>query len=396
MRRGLAGAQDLGVTASHQVTDIPAAQAEVVQHDRHSVRCSCGRVHTAATPDGAGAPGTTTYGLQVQALCVFLLVMHYVPVQRCADIIEAVSGVRPSDGFMHSLLARAARGAAAACKLIRSLIILAGVVCADETPIRVGPGPKTRKKYLLVACTRLLTHYFLGGRDLGSFRASVLSDLSGTVVHDRYVNYDAFPGLVHQLCCAHMLRDIQDAFERYPSAIWPGQIAGALCGLIHAANTARDQGLDTIPDGVVAEDVKLFRNGVAVGLAQIPRIPGSNEKQQPRPAAAGMPARSPRRCPALPHRPAHPSDQQRRRTRPAAIQDPAENLWPAPLPDRHPRPLRDPRLPVHRRQARRFRLRRHHRRSHRKPLDAAHPRQHVNHTLNPSHTATRKHANDTA
>jgi hypothetical protein len=30
-------------------------------------------------------------------------------------------------------------------------------VCADETPIRVGPRPKTRKRYLLVACTNLLT-----------------------------------------------------------------------------------------------------------------------------------------------------------------------------------------------------------------------------------------------
>jgi hypothetical protein len=32
---------------------------------------------------------------------------------------------------------------------------------------------------------------FLGGRDLGTFNAFVLVDLSGTVVvHDQYVNYD--------------------------------------------------------------------------------------------------------------------------------------------------------------------------------------------------------------
>jgi transposase len=34
---------------------------------------------------------------------------------------------------------------AAANKAIRALIILARVVCGDETPLRVGPGPKTRK-----------------------------------------------------------------------------------------------------------------------------------------------------------------------------------------------------------------------------------------------------------
>jgi len=28
--------------------------------------------------------------------------------------------------------------------------------------------------------------------------------MSGTVVvHDRYQNYDAIPGLIHQLCCQH-------------------------------------------------------------------------------------------------------------------------------------------------------------------------------------------------
>ena len=52
----------------------------------------------------AGAPGTVTYGLDLQAWCVFLMVMHHVPVERCADIIESMSGTRPSDGWVHALL----------------------------------------------------------------------------------------------------------------------------------------------------------------------------------------------------------------------------------------------------------------------------------------------------
>jgi hypothetical protein len=49
----------------------------------------------------------------MQALAVFLLVMHHVPVERCAGVIEAIVGVRPSDGWVHSLLERAARPCAA-------------------------------------------------------------------------------------------------------------------------------------------------------------------------------------------------------------------------------------------------------------------------------------------
>jgi transposase len=91
-----------------------------------------------------------------------------------------------------------------------------------------GPGPKSRKRYLLVACTRLLTSYFLGDRSPATFRAFVFPDLNGVVVvHDRYQNSDAFPGVIHQLCAAHLLRDLADAAETYPGAIWPGQAAGA-------------------------------------------------------------------------------------------------------------------------------------------------------------------------
>jgi transposase len=228
----LSDARDLGVKYSHQVTDLPGARAVTIRHDRHEVGCACGRSHVAdAPPEAAGAPGTVTCGLNVQAWCVFLMVMHHVPVERCADILESMSGTRPGGGWVHGLLERGARAVAAANTAIRALIILARVVCGDETPLRAGPGPKARKKYLQVACTHLLTCYFLGGRDLACFQGFIYSDLHGTVVvHDRYGNYDAFDGISHQLCTQHLLRDLEDAAQTYPDAIWPGQIAEALRG----------------------------------------------------------------------------------------------------------------------------------------------------------------------
>jgi hypothetical protein len=276
----LTSAADLGVVASHQQVDIPLASAQVIQHDLHAVACACGRVHHAAAPPGAGAAGTVTYGLNLQAWCVFLIAAHAIPVHRCAELIESLTGAKPSPGFAHAMIARAAAAVAEANRLTRALIILAHVICADETPIRVGPGPKTRKRYLLVACTRLLTYYFLGDRSLATFGAFVFPDLAGVVVvHDRYQNYDAFPGIIHQLCTAHLLRDLADAAETYPGAIWPGQIADALRGLIHAANQARDKGLAAVPDGTAAALIHTFRHGVLAGLSEIPRQPG--RKQHP-------------------------------------------------------------------------------------------------------------------
>jgi transposase len=93
--------------------------------------------------------------------------------------------------------------------------------------------------------------------------------------------YDSFDGISHQLCCQHLLRDLEDAAQSYPDAIWPGQIAGALRGLIHAANVARDKGLAAVPGEMTAEHLKLFRHGVAVGLSQVRRIPGGKNIKQP-------------------------------------------------------------------------------------------------------------------
>jgi len=223
-----------------------------------------------------------TYGLSLQAWVVFLLVMHHVPVERCAQIVEALTGTRPSDGFVHSMIARAAVAVRGVNMLIRALVITASVISADETPIRVGPGPKTRKKYLLVACTNLLTYFYLGDRSMETFDYFVFPDLSGAViVHDRYRNYDKIPGVLHQLCTQHLPRDLEDAAQAYPDAAWPGQAAEALRALIHASNVARDKGLASVPADDTAADLKLFRHAVLVGLSQVSRVPGANKKQKP-------------------------------------------------------------------------------------------------------------------
>jgi len=79
----------------------------------------------------------------------------------------------------------------------------------------------------------------------------------------------------------HLLRDIDDAAQTYPHAHWPAQIACELRALIHAADTARGQGLDRVPDDRTAEHLKLFRNAVNAGLSQVSRVPGAKAKQRP-------------------------------------------------------------------------------------------------------------------
>jgi transposase len=262
------------VVDRYQQHEIPQVSVKVTQYDQRAVRCGCGTVHTATRPEGARA-GPVGYGPNLQAFAAYLMVVQFIPVQRCVELLKSLTGATPSAGFVHGMLKRTAGLLAEVDKRIRGLITLAYAVCADETPLRVGPkkpkpGRKKAEKYLLVACTELYTHYLLGDRDLDTFKAFVLADLTESVlVHDRYQNYDSgeFAGLVHQLCCAHLLRDLDDAAQVYPEAVWPVQIAGALRELIGQANLARDTDRDRIAPTVRDTLITRFRHGVLVGLS---------------------------------------------------------------------------------------------------------------------------------
>jgi hypothetical protein len=204
------------------------------------------------------------------------MVVHFIPAHRVVALLESLTGTAPSVGFVHGMLNRTAGLLTETHQRIRVLITLAYAVCCDETPLRVGSkappaGKKKAERYLLVACTERYTHYLLGDRSIDTFKAFVVTDLTNSViVHDRYQNYDSaqLGTLVHQLCCAHyLLRDLDDAAQVYPDAVWPTQIADALRGLIHHANLARDQGLPAIAADIRNELLTQLRNGMLVGLS---------------------------------------------------------------------------------------------------------------------------------
>ena len=193
---GLADAADLGVADRYQQHEIPQVRVTVTQYEQHRVECGCGKIHTAARPEGARS-GPVGYGPNLQAFAVYLMVVQFVPAHRVVDLLESLTGTAPSVGFVHGLLTRTAGLLGEVHNRIRALITLAYAVSVDETPLKVGPrtpkpGRKKADKYLLVACTQLYTHYLLGGRDLDTFSAFVLTERAengAIIVHDRYQNY---------------------------------------------------------------------------------------------------------------------------------------------------------------------------------------------------------------
>jgi hypothetical protein len=280
----LAEAVDEGVVRACQVTDVPLVTVKTSEHRMHRARCACGRSHVAPAPAETGTANTRVYGANLRAFIVYLLVFQHVPVHRCVQLICDMTGAAPSAGFVHGMLARCAAALTEATKMIKTLVTLAAVVHFDETTLRAGKAGV--KKYVWSASTNRYTVFALGRRTGKQFRAiAVGTGFGGVAVHDRYTVYDTpgnfAVGVQHQLCCSHLLRDLADAAESYPDAAWPTQCARALRGLIHAANTARDAGHSQVEAGLRERLVNEFRQGVLVGLKEIPHQGGPHNKQLP-------------------------------------------------------------------------------------------------------------------
>lgn len=110
---------------------------QVTEHRLHKIRCGCGHVTAAEVPDLlAGSP--TSYGPNLRALVVYLLVFQHGPVERTAQLIADLTGARVSTGWTASVLDRAAELVELSLDLIRALLVLGYVLHADETTTRLG------------------------------------------------------------------------------------------------------------------------------------------------------------------------------------------------------------------------------------------------------------------
>lgn len=234
--------------------------------------CGCGQVSTAPAPAGANAP--VSYGPNLRALAVYLVVFQHVPLARAALLLADLTGVAPSTGWVSGQVARCSEALTEVETLIKTLITAAVVIGADETTMSIAGT----KQWLHVACTDALTAYFLhpsrGRKAVAEF--GILPTYAGTLVHDALAVYDAYPA-THALCGAHLLRELTAVAETHPQARWPEQAARALLDLNTAARAARDQHLSVIPDEQKAPLMHLSGQAVLVGLAQHPRAPGRKQ-----------------------------------------------------------------------------------------------------------------------
>lgn len=258
-----------------QIRDIPPVSVTVTEHRAHTCACPCGVATITAFPEHLAA-SPSSYGPHLRTLAVYLMVFQHIPVERTAALIADVTGAQVSTGWVASLLDEAAELVADSLRLIRALLTLAHVLHADETTTRI----RDQRCWLHVACSEHLTLLTLAPRSrAGAESLGILPGFTGTLVHDSLALYNAYTGCVHQLCGAHLIRELTAAEQDHPQAHWPAQVRSALAELARHAHRVYSGECERIEPGVLMAQLELFHHGIAVGLAQHPRVEGAKQSK---------------------------------------------------------------------------------------------------------------------
>ena len=216
-----------------QVFDLVQPVLQVTEHRGYEVLCRCGRRHRSSFPDNVSAP--VQYGPVIKSTLVYLTQGQLLPMERTAQIVSDLFGVKLSAGSVHTSIVQAAQTLVPSVMQIAAALIASPVVHFDETGQRVG----ARLRWLHSAGTPRLTWY--GAHDkrgqIAMDAFGILPIFKGVAVHDGWASYRDY-ACTHGLCNAHHLRELI-YLEESTEQTWPRKMIDFLLRAKTEADAAK-------------------------------------------------------------------------------------------------------------------------------------------------------------
>jgi transposase len=199
---------------SRQVADIPPPPQIVwTEHQVYGRKCECGHVTEGVFPAGINAP--VQYGSNTIAMIAYLHARQYIPFERMAEFFEAILGLPISPGSIANIILRFADKATVAYEGIKKSIEQAAYVGTDETGVKVN-GQKNWFWTWQNEEGTYIVHS--SNRGYATIEANFPDGFPDTVlVHDRWAAQLKSIAADHQICLAHLLRDLNFIAELHES-----------------------------------------------------------------------------------------------------------------------------------------------------------------------------------
>lgn len=193
-----------------QLIDLAAITALCTEYQQYECLCpGCAHRQFPAFPPGVNAP--VQYGANVHSLVSYLSVYQYLPYKRLQDFLNHCCGLPISQGTIDNIVLSMAQKGREVYDALREQVSQSRVLGSDETSAKVN-GKKqwiwtwqnTLVTYLAVSLSRgkdIIAHLF----PKGFAKAVVISDRWKAQLNTRAKG--------HQLCFAHLLRDLNYLIE---------------------------------------------------------------------------------------------------------------------------------------------------------------------------------------
>lgn len=196
---------------SRQVIDIPVIKTTCVEHRIYQKKCSCGHCMQSKFPEHV--PANIQYGPVAESLIGYLHARQYMPYKRMKEFFTDAFNLSISEGSIANILQRFVKKALPHYDIIKQGIEAATYVGSDETSMVVN-GAKhwawtwQNSDLTFIACT--------DNRGFKTIEQLFPDGLPNSIVgHDRYAAHFICEAKKHQICTAHLLRDLQYIIELY-------------------------------------------------------------------------------------------------------------------------------------------------------------------------------------
>lgn len=196
-----------------QVFDIPKIEIKVTEHQVYNKQCKCGHVNQGEYPQQANAPAS--YGNNIESLIGYFHTRQYIPFKRMQEVFRDVFGVPISEGGIHYILDKLIAKAQPAYQAIKKRLQsnTKYSIGSDETGVKVKGAKHWAWTWQNEEATFITITDNRGQKSIdetfkNGFENSVL-------VHDCWTSHFNTPAASHQICIAHLLRDLNYLNDLY-------------------------------------------------------------------------------------------------------------------------------------------------------------------------------------
>ena len=194
------------LVAKRQEVDIPPIQTIVNEYRQYSKRCpQCGHHQKSSFPKHI--TNNIQYGPNVTSLISYFSVYQYVPFKRLKELFSHIFNLELSEGTIDNVLKRMSVKAQPFYEKIRELILQLKQAGSDETSVIVNGI----KFWIWVWQSKILTYLTLSeSRGMKAIDSVFPSGLENAILNtDRWAAQLKTKAAGHQLCVAHLLRELK-------------------------------------------------------------------------------------------------------------------------------------------------------------------------------------------